>query len=31
MYWFQSFPGRNSKATLPDGTPMKNWWVYLYY
>jgi hypothetical protein len=31
MYWFQSFPGVNNKATLPDGTPMKNWWVYLYY
>jgi hypothetical protein len=31
MYWFQSFPGLNNKATLPDGTPMKNWWVYLYY
>ncbi len=24
LYWFQSFPG-------PDGTPMRNWWVYLYY
>jgi hypothetical protein len=31
MYWFQSWPGYNNKATMPDGTPMKNWWVYLYY
>jgi hypothetical protein len=31
MYWFQSFPGHGNKAKLPDGTPMKNWWVYLYY
>jgi hypothetical protein len=31
MYWFQSFPGVNTKAKLPDGTPIKNWWVYLYY
>jgi hypothetical protein len=31
MYWFQSWPGVNNHATMPDGTPMKNWWVYLYY
>lgn len=31
MYWFESWPGLNNKATMPDGTPMKNWWVYLYY
>jgi hypothetical protein len=31
MYWFQSFPGYGNKATTPDGAPMKNWWVYLYY
>jgi hypothetical protein len=31
MYWFQSFPGLNTKAKMPDGTPMRNWWVYLYY
>jgi hypothetical protein len=31
MYWFQSWPGVNNKAKMPDGTPMKNWWVYLYY
>ena len=31
MYWFQSFPGLNNQAKMPNGTPMKNWWVYLYY
>jgi hypothetical protein len=31
MYWFQSWPGLDNKAKMPDGTPMKNWWVYLYY
>jgi hypothetical protein len=31
MYWFQNWPGLHNNATLPDGTPMKNWWVYLYY
>jgi hypothetical protein len=31
LYWFQSLPGLDTKATMPDGTPMRNWWVYLYY
>ena len=31
LYWWQSWPGYNNKATMPDGTPMKNWWAYLYY
>lgn len=31
LYWWQSWPGYGNKATTPDGTPMKNWWVYLYY
>jgi hypothetical protein len=31
LYWWQSWPGYGNKATMPDGSPMKNWWVYLYY
>ena len=31
IYAMQSFPGYGTKATMPDGTPMKNWWPYLYY
>ena len=31
MYWWQSWPGYKNKAKMPDGTPMKNWWPYLYY
>jgi hypothetical protein len=31
LYWWQSWPGLDNKATMPDGSPMKNWWVYLYY
>lgn len=31
MYWFQSWPGLDNKAKMADGSPMKNWWVYLYY
>jgi hypothetical protein len=31
LYWWQSWPGYGNKATMPDGKPMKNWWVYLYY
>lgn len=31
MYWFQSWPGVNNQAKMPDGTKMKNWWPYLYY
>lgn len=31
IYWFQSFPGYNNKATAEDGTKIKNFWPYLYY
>jgi hypothetical protein len=31
LYWWQNWPGYGNKAKMPDGTPMKNWWVYLYY
>jgi hypothetical protein len=31
IYLFQSFPGFHTKATMPDGTPIKNFWPYLYY
>jgi hypothetical protein len=31
IYLFQSFPGYHNKATLPDGTKIKNFWPYLYY
>ena len=31
IYFFQSFPGLRNKAKLPDGTPIKNFWPYLYY
>jgi hypothetical protein len=30
-YWFQNFPGLHNQATNADGSPMKNWWVYLFY
>jgi hypothetical protein len=30
-YMFASMPGLGTTATASDGTPMKNWWVYLYY
>jgi hypothetical protein len=30
-YMFASMPGLGTTATAPDGTPMKNWWVYLFY
>jgi hypothetical protein len=28
---FASMPGLGTTATAPDGTPMKNWWPYLFY
>jgi hypothetical protein len=31
LYWWQSWPGYANQAKMPDGSPMKNWWVYLYY
>jgi hypothetical protein len=30
-YLFASMPGLGTTASLPDGTPMKNWWPYLFY
>ena len=30
-YLYQNFPGPNTKSTNDDGTPMRNWWVYLFY
>jgi hypothetical protein len=30
-YLYQNFPGPGTPATNDDGTPMKNWWVYLFY
>jgi hypothetical protein len=30
-YLFASMPGLGTHATAPDGTPMRNWWVYLFY
>jgi hypothetical protein len=31
IYWLQSWPGYGNKAKMADGSPMKNWWPYLYY
>jgi hypothetical protein len=30
-YLLASMPGLGTTATASDGTPMKNWWVYLFY
>jgi hypothetical protein len=30
-YILASMPGLGTSATDVDGTPMKNWWVYLFY
>lgn len=30
-YIYQNFPGPGTQATNDDGTPMRNWWVYLFY
>ena len=30
-YLYQNFPGPGTKSTNDDGTPMHNWWVYLFY
>lgn len=30
-YILASMPGLGTTATAPDGTAMKNWWVYLFY
>jgi hypothetical protein len=31
VYWRQCFPGLDNKSKLDDGTPMKNWWPFLFY
>jgi hypothetical protein len=30
-YLYQNFPGPGTTAKSDDGTPMRNWWVYLFY
>ena len=30
-YLYQNFPGPGTAAKNDDGTPMRNWWVYLFY
>ena len=30
-YIFGSMPGLGNTATAADGSPMHNWWVYLFY
>lgn len=30
-YLYQNFPGPGTQAKNDDGTPMQNWWVYLFY
>ncbi len=31
IYWFQNMPGHGNRSLDPDGKPMRNWWVYLFY
>lgn len=31
IYWRQSMPGLDNPAIAEDGTPMKNWWPFLFY
>jgi hypothetical protein len=31
IYWRQSMPGYQNRATASNGTPMKNWWPTLFY
>ena len=31
VYWGQSLPGVDTKATDDTGRPMKNWWTFLFY
>ena len=30
-YMLASMPGLGTSALAADGTPMRNWWVYLFY
>jgi len=30
-YLYQNFPGPGTKAQSDDGSPMHNWWIYLFY
>jgi hypothetical protein len=30
-YLYQNFPNHGTSATSDDGTPMHDWWVYLFY
>jgi hypothetical protein len=30
-YLYQNFPGHGTTAMSDDSTPMRNWWVYLFY
>jgi hypothetical protein len=30
-YLYQNFPNHGTTATNDDGSPMHNWWVYLFY
>jgi hypothetical protein len=31
LYWCQGMPGLDNRCLADDGTPLKNWWVYLIY
>lgn len=31
VWWLQNMPGHRSQRHLPDGTPMKSFWPYLFY
>ena len=31
LYLYQNFPGPRTAAKNEDGTPMRDWWVYLFY
>jgi hypothetical protein len=31
IYWRQNMPGLDNRAFARDGSPMKNWWPFLFY
>jgi hypothetical protein len=31
LYWRQNMPGLGNGAVADDGSPMKNWWPFLFY